>query len=144
VKKLRIYVDTSVIGGCEDEEFSVASRRLWSKFATGEHILIISELTLQEIEAAPPAVREHLEEVPAAHQVQVELDAELRYAHPKRCCMKKKTFDAVAFMRKRREELSRAYAGLSAEQIHERIQQSLKDSPWWKKPPRRNATKEGT
>jgi hypothetical protein len=33
----------------------------------------------------------------------------------------KKTFDAVAFMRKRREELSRAYAGLTAEQIEERI-----------------------
>ena len=30
---------------------------------------------------------------------------------------KKKTFDAVAFMRKRREELSRAYAGLSAERM---------------------------
>jgi len=41
----------------------------------------------------------------------------------------KKTFDAVAFMRKRREELSRAYAGLSAEQIEERVQQTLKDDP---------------
>jgi hypothetical protein len=47
---------------------------------------------------------------------------------------KKKTFDAVAFTRKRREELSRAYAGLTAEQIEERIQQSLKDNPLWKKP----------
>jgi len=47
--------------------------------------------------------------------------------------MKKKTFDAVAFMRERREELSRAYAALSAEQIHERIQQSLKNDPLWKK-----------
>ena len=44
---------------------------------------------------------------------------------------KKKTFDAVAFMRKRREELSRAYAGLTAEQIEERVQQSLKDDPLW-------------
>jgi hypothetical protein len=46
---------------------------------------------------------------------------------------KKKTFDAVAFMRKRREELSRAYAGLSAEQIEERIQQALKDDPLWQR-----------
>jgi hypothetical protein len=45
--------------------------------------------------------------------------------------MKKKTFDAVAFMRQRREELSRAYAGLTAEQIEERIQESLKDDPLW-------------
>jgi hypothetical protein len=48
--------------------------------------------------------------------------------------MKKKKFDAVAFMRKRREELSRAYAGLTAEQIEERIRQSLKNDPLWKKP----------
>lgn len=48
--------------------------------------------------------------------------------------MKKKTFDAVAFMRKRREELSRAYAGLTAEQIEERIEQALKNDPLWRKP----------
>jgi len=46
---------------------------------------------------------------------------------------KKKTFDAVAFMRKRREELSRAYTGLSAEQIEERVQQTLKDDPLWRR-----------
>ncbi len=45
----------------------------------------------------------------------------------------KKTFDAVAFMRKRREELSRAYAGLAAEQIEEQIQQSLRNDPLWRK-----------
>ena len=47
----------------------------------------------------------------------------------------KKTFDAVAFMRKRREELSRDYAGLSAEQIEGRVQQSLKGASLWKKGP---------
>jgi hypothetical protein len=55
--------------------------------------------------------------------------------------VKKKTFDAVAFMRKRREELSRAYAGLTAEQIEERIQQSLKNDPLWKKPRQGKGTK---
>ena len=49
--------------------------------------------------------------------------------------MKKKTFDAVAFMRKRREELSRDYADLSWQQIEERIQQSLKGNPLWKQSP---------
>lgn len=56
----------------------------------------------------------------------------------------KKTFDAVAFMRKRREELSRAYAGLSAEQIEERIQQTLKNDPLWRKSPEEKATEKGT
>jgi hypothetical protein len=46
--------------------------------------------------------------------------------------MKKKTFDAVAFMRKRREELSLAYAGLSWQQIEERIRQAMKDDPLWR------------
>lgn len=45
----------------------------------------------------------------------------------------KKAFDAVTFMRKRREELSRAYAGLNAEQIEERVQQALKDDPLWRR-----------
>lgn len=78
MKKLHIYVDTSVIGGCEDEEFAVASRKLWSKFLTGEHVLLISTLTLQEIEGAPANVRKHLEDVPAAYQVQVRVSVEAR------------------------------------------------------------------
>ena len=56
----------------------------------------------------------------------------------------KKTFGAVAFMRKRREELSRAYAGLSAEQIEERIQQTLKDDPLWRKAREGKATEKRT
>ncbi len=50
------------------------------------------------------------------------------------CCMKeKKTFNAVALMRKQRKELPRAYAGLSAEQIEEKIQQTLKEDPLWQR-----------
>jgi hypothetical protein len=51
----------------------------------------------------------------------------------------KKTFDAVAFMRKRREELSQAYAGLSAEQIREQIRRALKDNPLWRPRPKQQA-----
>ncbi|MEJ2703912.1 MAG: hypothetical protein P8Z79_15860 [Sedimentisphaerales bacterium] len=45
--------------------------------------------------------------------------------------MKEQMFDAVAFMRKRREELSRAYAGQGVEQINKQIQNILKDDPLW-------------
>lgn len=76
MKKLHIYVDTSVIGGCEDEEFSAVTRRLWAKFRTGEYVLVISDLTLQEVEGAPQGVRRHLENIPASHQIQVRLNAE--------------------------------------------------------------------
>jgi len=77
MKKLHVYVDTSVIGGCEDAEFSVASRQLWSRFRAGEYVLVISDLTLQEIEAAPAQVRRHLEDIPASHQTQVALGTEV-------------------------------------------------------------------
>lgn len=46
---------------------------------------------------------------------------------------KKKTLDGVAVVRKRHEELSRAYADLSDEQIDERVQQALKDDPLWRR-----------
>lgn len=77
MKKLHIYVDTSVIGGCEDAEFSAVSRQLWSKFRTGEYVLVISDLTLQELEGAPAGVRRHLEEVAADHQVRVALSMDV-------------------------------------------------------------------
>lgn len=78
MKKLHIYVDTSVIGGCEDEEFSAVSLRLWSKFRSGAYLLVISDLTIEEIAGAPARVRRHLEEIPTAHQIAVRLTEEAR------------------------------------------------------------------
>ena len=63
----RIYTDTSVIGGCEDEEFRVHSRRLMDAFIRGDLRLVVSELTLRELAPAPPAVREVLAAVPDGH-----------------------------------------------------------------------------
>ena len=62
----RIYTDTSVIGGCEDEEFRVHSRRLMDAFVRGDLRLVLSELTLRELEPAPAAVREVLATVPVS------------------------------------------------------------------------------
>jgi hypothetical protein len=39
--RLRIYIDTSVIGGCFDKEFQNASRQLIEKFKRGEMIAVI-------------------------------------------------------------------------------------------------------
>ena len=63
----RIYTDTSVIGGCEDEEFRLHSRRLIDAFVRGDLRLVLSELTLRELESAPAAVREVLAAVPDGH-----------------------------------------------------------------------------
>jgi predicted nucleic acid-binding protein len=65
--KFRIYTDTSVVGGCEDDEFREPSRRLFEAFESGELILVVSELTLRELETAPDEVRQVLDRVPAAY-----------------------------------------------------------------------------
>ena len=53
--KPRIYTDTSVLGGCEDEEFREPSHRLLEAFERGELTLVLSELTVRELETAPEA-----------------------------------------------------------------------------------------
>jgi len=69
--KRRIYTDTSVIGGCLDEEFEDSSQQLFERFQHGEDVVIISELTLLELEGAPEEVRSVLEDVPASHREDV-------------------------------------------------------------------------
>ena len=72
----RIYVDTSVIGGCEDEEFRLHSQRLMNAFKHGDLQLVLSELTLLELASAPEPVRAVLEIVPDSHIEVVRLTPE--------------------------------------------------------------------
>ena len=65
--KARIYVDTSVIGGCEDEEFAEYSLRLIDCFVRGDYVVVVSGLTVQELAAAPSEVRRHLSAIPEEH-----------------------------------------------------------------------------
>jgi predicted nucleic acid-binding protein len=58
LKKLRIYVDTSVIGGCFDPEFQAWSNGLIEDFRVGTFRLVLSDVTASEIERAPEPVRE--------------------------------------------------------------------------------------
>jgi len=51
--KLQIYADTSVFGGCFDDEFRDYSTALIEQFRKGEKILTISDLTLQELQNGP-------------------------------------------------------------------------------------------
>jgi hypothetical protein len=55
--RLRIYTDTSVLGGCEDDEFAEQSTRLMEGFVRGDRVLVLSSLTVQELTAAPAGVR---------------------------------------------------------------------------------------
>ncbi|MEW6358042.1 MAG: PIN domain protein [Planctomycetota bacterium] len=69
MRKLLIYVDASVIGGCIDPEFSEASRVLWREFQEGRHIMALSPHTLRELHGALKEVRDLLNKIPAMNQV---------------------------------------------------------------------------
>ncbi len=62
--KFKIYIDTSVIGGCFDDEFAGYSNLLFSDFMLGGKIAVISNITLKELKYAPGNVRSKLEEIP--------------------------------------------------------------------------------
>lgn len=69
MKRLLIYADASVVGGCEDPEFAADSRALWREFARGSHTLVLSAHTLRELKPAPEAVQRRILEVPAENQI---------------------------------------------------------------------------
>ena len=62
--KQRIYIDTSVIGGCFDIEFEEWSNRLFNDFKTGKRIAVVSDVTLDELTDAPQKVRNNFETIP--------------------------------------------------------------------------------
>lgn len=60
----RIYIDTSVIGGCLDKKFEEWSNKLIGEFKKGIKIAVISDITLDELEEAPEEVQEILNTIP--------------------------------------------------------------------------------
>ena len=55
--RLRIYIDTSVLGGCFDTEFSTWSNGLIQDCRAGRLAPVLSEVTATEVLEAPEAVR---------------------------------------------------------------------------------------
>jgi hypothetical protein len=62
--KARVYIDTSVIGGCFDDEFAFWSKKLFEEFYSGAKVAVVSDLTRRELEGAPKNVRNALSELP--------------------------------------------------------------------------------
>lgn len=61
---LRVYADTSVFGGCLDTEFVKESVRFFEEVREGQFIVVVSNVTLDELELAPDAVRAVLADLP--------------------------------------------------------------------------------
>ncbi len=67
ITKPRIYVDTSVFGGCEDDKFCKHSRLLIKAFQQEKAIMVISDVIRTELQRAPESVANIPGQVPKTH-----------------------------------------------------------------------------
>jgi predicted nucleic acid-binding protein len=77
MKPLRIYCDTSVIGGCFDAGFEQDSRRLVEAVRNGRLVLLLSDVVLAELGDAPARVQQVLQSLPETAVEKVELTEEV-------------------------------------------------------------------
>lgn len=63
MKILRVYIDTSAIGGCFDPEFAPWSNGLVRDFQEGRFLPVVSEVVATELELAPEAVKAKWSEI---------------------------------------------------------------------------------
>jgi len=73
----RLYLDTSVIGGCFDDEFAGDSRRVITAMLDGKARLLFTEVLEAELIGAPDPVRRLFEELPDACRERVAFTPEV-------------------------------------------------------------------
>jgi len=78
MKIQRVYIDTSVIGGCFDEEFAPWSKGLMNDFHLGKLKPVVSEIVAAEIVPAPEEVRNEYAELLRLEPEFAELSDEVR------------------------------------------------------------------
>ena len=62
---MRFYVDTSVWGGFDDKEFSEWTKPFFEQAKLGRFIIVLSDVTLRELEKAPQIIQQLPESIPA-------------------------------------------------------------------------------
>ncbi len=76
MKRLRIYVDTSVLGGCFDPEFAPWSNGLMDDFRSQKFRLVVSDVIAAEMALAPQQIRDlYLEVLAFAESLPVSEEA---------------------------------------------------------------------
>jgi hypothetical protein len=84
MRKIRVYVDTSVFGGTQDDEFIEESQRFFRQVQKGVFAIILSEQTLLELSGAPDSVQAVWENLPPESVEYIPIDdeiAELAYGY---------------------------------------------------------------
>jgi len=64
MEPLRVYLDTSVFGGCFDEQFEEGSKRIFSWVHEGRLKVLVSRVITRELECAPERVRAVFDALP--------------------------------------------------------------------------------
>ena len=61
---LKVYIDTSVVGGCFDDEFSEQSRALFNMAKQGKICLLLSNILADELSLAPERIQKVITDLP--------------------------------------------------------------------------------
>ena len=77
MKLLRVYADTSVFGGCFDEEFAQESKAFFEDVRNGKFTLVVSATVLAELEKVPDHVQKVLTELPPETVEAIEFSEEI-------------------------------------------------------------------
>lgn len=73
---MKVYTDTSVIGGCFDEEFKKWSNALFQEFDIEPKKIMLSDLTLQELELTRQEIWEKVKEIPNQYTFEIGINDE--------------------------------------------------------------------
>ncbi len=78
MKRYRIYLDTSVVGGVHDDEFAEQTSELKLRFESGSAVAVLSPPLFDEVADAPEFVQRTLTDLAAgAETLQFSVEAEL-------------------------------------------------------------------
>ena len=77
MNSLKVYVDTSVFGGCFDGEFEVESKRFFDLVRAGHVVVMVSPVVLEELREAPPCVQDVFQSLSEDSVIPVDLSADI-------------------------------------------------------------------
>ena len=77
MRRIRVYLDTSVFGGVCDQEFVDPTGRFFRGVLAGRYIVLLSEETVRELGDAPQAVKDVLDRIPPDSMERVAMGPEV-------------------------------------------------------------------
>mgnify|MGYP000070582080 CR=1 FL=1 len=106
-RKWRLYLDTSVFGGCFDEEegWSEDSRRVIDYCIGRKALLIWSDALEKELSFAPDPVKRIYEEIPAENREQIEISRAYERMPNSSLLATQEFMDDKVYFRKQEDEL---------------------------------------